>query len=121
MDEEIVLTDQEIKRITEAVLFAAGYPVTFDKLAEVTHTDAARIEKLVKEYAEEYNKTELPRGVQLLILGKACQLVTNEVFSDYVREALGVKSGGKIFAGDNCNNRLQSACYENVHRTGQGR
>jgi len=96
MDEEIVLTDQEIKRITEAVLFAAGYPVTFDKLAEVTHTDAARIEKLVKEYAEEYNKTELPRGVQLLILGKACQLVTNEVFSDYVREALGVKSGGNL-------------------------
>ena len=96
MDEEIVLSDFEKKRIIEAVLFAAGYPVTFEKLAEVMHTDTADIERVVREYAEEYNRTELARGIQLLILGKACQLVTNEVFSDYVREVLGVKSGGNL-------------------------
>ena len=60
------------------------------------HTDVETVEKIVKEYSDEYNKTELARGVQLLVLGKACQLVTNEVFSEYVKEALGVKEGGNL-------------------------
>ena len=34
MDEEKILTPEEIKRILEAVLFAAGHPVTFAKLLD---------------------------------------------------------------------------------------
>ena len=70
MDEK-VLSPDEIKRISEAALFAAGYPLTFEKLGEVM-------------------------GIQLLILGNACQLVTKEVYADYVKAALGVRDGGNL-------------------------
>lgn len=85
-----------MKRITEAVLFAAGHPVTFAKLAEVMNTDVDEIRRVVEEYKNEYDAAELPRGIQLLVLGNACQLVTKEVFSDYIKNALGIKDGGNL-------------------------
>ena len=39
MNDEKILTTSEMKRIIEAVLFAAGHPVTFAKLAEVMGVD----------------------------------------------------------------------------------
>ncbi len=91
-----LMTKEEAKRILEAVLFAAGYPVTFEKLGAVLGISAKEAESIVREYAAEYDASGLPRGIQLLILGKACQLVTKEVFAPYVKEALGVKDGGNL-------------------------
>ena len=96
MDEEKILTSEEIKRILEAVLFAAGHPVTFAKLAEVIGVSEKEIVRLVGEYADEYESCGLPRGIQLLQLGNACQLVTKEVFAPYVKQTLGVKDGGNL-------------------------
>jgi segregation and condensation protein B len=90
------MTKQEAKRILEAILFAAGHPVTFEKLSEVLGIPSEEVEALVSEYAVEYESCGLPRGIQLLILGKACQLVTKEVFAPYVKEALGIKDGGNL-------------------------
>ena len=96
MDEEKILTLEEKKRILEAVLFAAGHPVTFDKLSEVIGITQKEVAELVAEYAEEYESCGLPRGIQLLQLGNACQLVTKEVFAPYIKAALGVKDGGNL-------------------------
>lgn len=96
LDEQKILTSAEMKRIIEAVLFAAGHPVTFAKLAEVMNTDVDEVRRVVGEYKDEYDAGELPRGIQLLILGNACQLVTKEVFSDYIKNALGIKDGGNL-------------------------
>jgi segregation and condensation protein B len=96
MDEEKILTPEEIKRILEAVLFAAGHPVTFAKLAEVIGIREKEVALLVSEYAKEYESCGLPRGIQLLQLGNACQLVTKEVFAPYVKQTLGVKDGGNL-------------------------
>lgn len=96
MLEGILMTKQEAKRIMEAVLFAAGHPVTFEKLSEVMGIPADEVASLAAEYAGEYESCGLPRGIQLLILGKACQLVTKEVFAPYVKEALGIKDGGNL-------------------------
>lgn len=96
MNEEKSMTVNEMKRIIEAVLFAAGYPVTFEKLAETLGVGEDTVRRIVYEYRDEYNSGELARGVQLLILGNACQLATNEVFSEYVRSALGVRGGGNL-------------------------
>ena len=52
--------------------------------------------RLVGEYAREYEAAGLPRGIQLLQLGNACQLVTKEVFAPYIKAALGVKDGGNL-------------------------
>lgn len=91
-----LMTKEEAKRIMEAVLFAAGHPVTFEKLSYVMGIPEDEVASLAAEYAREYETCGLPRGIQLLILGKACQLVTKEVFAPYVKEALGIKDGGNL-------------------------
>ena len=89
------LTREDAKKVLEAILFASGHAVTFKKLSEVMGMDTSEVKELVSEYAKEYERT-LARGVQLLILGNACQLTTNEEFAPYVRSALGVKEGGNL-------------------------
>lgn len=89
------LTREEAKKVLEAVLFASGHAVTFKKLSEVMGMDAGEIKKLVAEYAAEYEKGPA-RGVQLLILGNACQLTTKEELAPYIRSALGVREGGNL-------------------------
>lgn len=95
-DEEKILTPEEIKRMMEAILFAAGHPVTFAKLAQVIGVEEEQIRTLASEYAKEYESCGLPRGIQLLTLGGACQLVTKEVFAPYIKDALGIKDGGNL-------------------------
>ena len=96
LEEEKILTVEEIKRIMEAVLFAAGHPVTFAKLAEVIGVSEEKVRAIAADYMEEYDSSGLARGIQLLVLGNACQLVTKEVFAPYIRRALGVKEGGNL-------------------------
>jgi len=96
MDNEKIITRDEIKRIIEAVLFAAGHPVTYEKLAEVIGVTEDEISDAVDEYITEYDRSGLVRGIQLLKLGRACQLTTKEVFIDYVKAALGVREGGNL-------------------------
>ncbi|MGM9664002.1 MAG: SMC-Scp complex subunit ScpB [Eubacteriales bacterium] len=89
------LSSDEIKRIAEAALFAAGYPLTFEKLGEVMEISAEEVRSVIEEYKKEYDSDPM-RGIQLLILGNACQLVTKEVYADYVKAALGVRDGGNL-------------------------
>ncbi|MBQ7669335.1 MAG: SMC-Scp complex subunit ScpB [Clostridia bacterium] len=85
------------KSVIEAVLFAAGYPVKYDKIASVLGITAGKAKEIVKEYAKEYNGTdEIPRGVILLTFDDACQLCTKEEFGSEVREALGIRRGGNL-------------------------
>ncbi|MBQ0009578.1 MAG: SMC-Scp complex subunit ScpB [Ruminococcus sp.] len=95
LDDKKILTHDEIKRITEAVLFAAGHPVTFEKLGEVMELPADDVRAVIEEYRAEYDAS-FPRGIQLLILGNACQLVTKEVFGEYIKSALGIRDGGNL-------------------------
>ncbi len=94
--EEKILTREEIKRILEAILFAAGHPVTFEAIAAVTHVPEEEIAEIASEYAKEYESCGLPRGIQLLLLGKACQIVTKEVFAPQIKEVLGIRDGGNL-------------------------
>lgn len=96
MDNGKILTRDEIKRIVEAVLFAAGHAVTYQKLAEVIGVTEDEISNAVDEYVSEYDQSGLVRGIQLLKLGNACQLTTKETFVEYVKAALGVKEGGNL-------------------------
>lgn len=89
------LSPDEIKRITEATLFAAGYPLTFEKLGEVMGISEEEVRAAVADYKKEYDDDPM-RGIQLLILGNACQLVTKEVYADYIKAALGVRDGGNL-------------------------
>jgi len=94
-----ILSDDEKLRIIEAVLFAAGYPVSYAKLASVTGTSPSEIKKLVNEWADSYNSPDsLPRGIMLLCFSDSCQLCTKSELGGYIRDALGIKRGGNLSA-----------------------
>ena len=91
---EALGTVEDIKRAIEAILFAAGYPVKYEKLSEVIGLSQRDIRGLVESMVREYDG----RGIQLLLYPDTCQLTTKEVFAPYIREALGIKRGGNLSA-----------------------
>ncbi len=81
------------QEIIEAVLYAAGHPVTYEKLADILEITPSAVKELVAMYEEQYNSSELARGVQLIRFDKACQLCTKSEYESYVKLALGIKQG----------------------------
>lgn len=86
------------QKIIEAVLFAAGHPITYQKLGQVLDMSAKDVRDIVKDYMEQYNAEDspLPRGIMLVMFDEACQLCTREQYGTYIREALGIKRGGNL-------------------------
>ncbi len=89
---EALGTVEDIKRAIEAILFAAGYPVKYEKLSEVIGLPQRDLRNLIESMTREYDG----RGIQLLMYPDTCQLTTKEVFAPYIREALGIKRGGNL-------------------------
>ena len=96
--EEAILTLADIRRAIEAILFAAGYPVSYEKLGEVLGLPAKDVELIVGDMKDSFNSEDSPRGIQLLTFPDTCQLCTKEKFLPYIREALGIKRGGNLSA-----------------------
>ena len=93
--EEIQPLDiRDVERCIEAILFAAGYPVTYEKLSLVIGLSQRDIRRMVEHMTHSY----ADRGIQLLMYPDACQLTTKEVFAPYIREALGIRRGGNLSA-----------------------
>ena len=92
--EELLGSVQDVERAVEAILFAAGYPVKYEKLSEVIGLPQRDLRNLIAHMAEGYKD----RGIQLLLYPDACQLTTKEIFAPYIREALGIKRGGNLSA-----------------------
>ena len=91
-EETLAGSVQDIERAIEAILFAAGYPVKYEKLSEVIGLPQRDLRNLIARMAEGYGD----RGIQLLLYPDTCQLTTKEVFAPYIREALGIKRGGNL-------------------------
>ena len=82
------------EEIIEAILFGAGHPVSFEKLADVLETTPSAVKQIVKNYEKKYNSPDgLSRGVQLLIYDKACQLCTKSEYEAQIKNALGIRQG----------------------------
>ena len=97
-EESAPLAQSEIRAILEAILFAAGHPVTYDKLAEVLRLTPGQVRRIVEEYAAEYDQSDgdTPRGILLLAYPDSCQLCTKETYGPFIREALGIRRGGNL-------------------------
>ena len=92
---------EQIKNIEgaiEAILYAAGYPVKYVKIAEVLGLDLRNTKTLIKHMSEEYNAESSKRGVALLTFDETCQFCTKEQYAPYIREALGIRRGGNLSA-----------------------
>ena len=80
----------------EAILFAAGHPITYTNLARVLNLTPGKVKDIVVEYARQYNTTDMPRGVILLAYEDSCQLCTKQYYLHEIREALGIKKNGTL-------------------------
>ena len=81
-------------RMIEAILFAAGYPVSFRKLAEVLEISTLTVRKAVGELQSSLELDN--RGIRLIIVSDSCQLCSKEEFEQYVRKALGIRREGRL-------------------------
>lgn len=84
------------KEMLEAVLFAAGHPVSYARLAQILEVSADEAQNLVKDYAAEYNNGKVTRGIQLLTFDDCCQLCTKSDYIAEIRTALGIRRGGNL-------------------------
>ena len=80
----------------EAILFAAGHPISYSTLANVFESTPSKIKEQVMEYATIYNNSDIPRGVILLTYADSCQLCTKKYYLNEIREALGIKKSGTL-------------------------
>ena len=80
----------------EAILFAAGHPITYATLARVFESTPSKMKELVSKYSEIYNNSEVPRGVILLTYADSCQLCTKKYYLTEIRDALGIKKSGTL-------------------------
>ncbi len=87
-----------VESAIEAILFAAGYPVKYTRLAEVLGLDVKNTKSIIENMSREYNAEKSKRGVNLLLFPDTCQLSTKEQYAPYIREALGIKRGGNLSA-----------------------
>ena len=87
---------KNLESCIEAVVFAAGYPVPYQKLAEVTGIGVREVKRLCERIAKRYEDDK--HGIMLLRFPDACQLATKEQYAPYIREALGIRRGGNLSA-----------------------
>ena len=80
----------------EAVLFAAGHPISYSTLSRVFNMTPAKIRDRVFEYSLKYNSHDIPRGVILLTYNDSCQLCTKQYYLPEIRETLGIKKSGTL-------------------------
>ena len=91
-------TIKSIEGAIEAILYAAGYPVKYEKIAEVLGLDLRNTKTLIKHMSEKYNSESSNHGIALLTFDETCQFCTKEQYAPYIREALGIRRGGNLSA-----------------------
>ncbi len=80
----------------EAILFAAGHPISYATLARVFDYTPGAVKNKVLRYAEKYNDVKVPRGVILLTYQDSCQLCTKQYYLNEIRDTLGIKKSGTL-------------------------
>lgn len=80
----------------EAMLFAAGHPISYATMARVLEMTPVKVKEKVMEYATVYNNSDIPRGVILLTYADSCQLCTKSEYLYEIRDALGIKKSGTL-------------------------
>lgn len=96
--EEKIEQIKNIEGAIEAILYAAGYPVKYTKIAEVLGLDENNTKTIIEHMSDEYNSERSKKGINLLMYPDTCQFCTKEQYAPYIREALGIKRGGNLSA-----------------------
>ncbi len=87
---------EQLKRAIEAILFASGEKVELSRLAFALEAEEADIEKAADELVSELAFDR--RGIRVLKLEKAYQMVSSGEMADYVTKALETRKPPKLSA-----------------------
>ncbi len=91
------MSREDYEKTLEAILFAAGHPVTYEQLAKTFEIPTSEMRSIVYDYAAKYNNTDIPRGVSLITYDSCCQLCTKPEYIRPIRTVLGIrKSAGTL-------------------------
>ena len=85
---------EQLQRAIEAILFAAGEPVETARLAHVLETDPVEVLRAAQALADLYAFER--RGVRIVRLEKAWQMVSSGEMADYVTKALETRKPPKL-------------------------
>ena len=105
MSDEIIISETSeptierdviFEEALEAILFAAGHPISYSTLARVFEMTPAKVKDRVFEYSIKYNDSDIPRGVILLTYADSCQLCTKQNYLPEIRDALGIRKSGTL-------------------------
>jgi len=86
------LTDQDLVKIVEGLLFVAPEPVTVNHLAAAIECEVKRVEMALAQLQESYQS----RGVRLQQQGQKVQLVSAPELTDHIERFLGLSISGKL-------------------------
>lgn len=84
----------QLKRIIEAILFAAGEPVEIERLAKTAECDPNEIEEAARALMDEYAFDR--RGIRIVRLDRAYQMCSSGELSAYVTKALETRKPPKL-------------------------
>ena len=85
---------EQLQRAIEAILFAAGEPAETARLAHALETDVEEVVRAAEKLADLYAFER--RGVRIIRLEKAWQMVSSGEMSDYVTKALETRKPPKL-------------------------
>ena len=86
----------ELQRAIEAVLFASGEPLELSRLALALETDEADVAAAADALADQLAFDR--RGIRILKLDKAYQIVSSGEMADYITKALETRKPPKLSA-----------------------
>jgi len=86
------LTDQELMKIVEGLLFVAPEPVTVNHLASAIECTENKVEQALQQLQE----TSRERGIRVQRMGKKVQLVSAPDLADYIERFLGLSVSSKL-------------------------
>jgi len=88
---------EEAFAVLEACLFAAGHPLTYDRLGETLGISSSACRDIVEKWKLIYNSdTHLPRGIVVVTFPDSCQLCTKESYQSFIKTALGIRRSGNL-------------------------
>ena len=86
----------DLQRGIEAILFASGEPVECERLAQALEADRKDVQKVADEMVSTWAFER--RGIRVIKLDKAYQMVSSGEMSDYVAKALETRKPPKLSA-----------------------
>jgi len=86
------LSDQNLVKIIEGLLFVASEPVTVNQLASAIECRTEDVETALQQLREECNE----RGIRLQRQGKKVQFVSAPELTDHIERFLGLSLSGKL-------------------------